>query len=612
MESMPSILTVLIIVGALVFMIIYAFSVPDQDKPESGGNINTTLNSREEITAVQKTVQWAEELYHEAVAGIQDLKNHISNHSSGLSELLVLEQQEEILQPYVDAAVENRETFFIPKQQGQLIIRIDNFDEIIAVLHKSLLIAIDAKRWADSRSVEWRMRQTPDQLLVEKAKLDLRALMQCVESLVVARLNVDRRFLDQAETAFFAFLVDISASDGEICNRDVELLNALSGARLSSTDYMRRYVANRDPGDRLNDLVGVMSVVEGGSRSAVGFIGERLYNLALKLIAVDGSKDEAELQRLAEYEAALDRELSVGGVLGGADEDRQSARRAVEEPDLAEEYTLDELLDELNRLVGLESVKQEVNNLCNLVRVNEMRRQANLPTSAISMHLVFTGNPGTGKTTVARLLARIYRVLGLLSRGQLVEVTRGGLVAGYVGQTAIKTQEVIDQALGGILFIDEAYSLSVSSSDMDFGREAIETLLKAMEDHRDNLIVIVAGYPNEMTRFIRSNPGLESRFSRYLHFPDYTAEEMYQIFRVMAENASYVIAPSAERGVREVIAWLLDNRAEHFGNARAVRNTFEQILQVHSNRMIAIPDPSVDDLQLITEEDIPVVAAAST
>ena len=203
------------------------------------------------------------------------------------------------------------------------------------------------------------------------------------------------------------------------------------------------------------------------------------------------------------------------------------------------------MLAELDALCGLERVKKDVKSLINLVKVQKLRQEQGLPVSPMSLHLVFLGNPGTGKTTVARLLARIYHAIGILSKGQLVEVDRSGLVAGFVGQTAIKTQEAVQKALGGVLFIDEAYALVNQENGNDFGREAIEVLLKNMEDHRDDLIVIAAGYSGLMEKFIHSNPGLESRFNKYFYFEDYTGPQLMEIFQSMCQKNGYVLSPEA-------------------------------------------------------------------
>ena len=263
---------------------------------------------------------------------------------------------------------------------------------------------------------------------------------------------------------------------------------------------------------------------------------------------------------------------------------------------------IEDLKAELAGYIGLESIKKEVNNLINMVTVYKMRQEHNLPNVDMSLHMVFSGNPGTGKTMIARLMARIYKSLGILSKGQMVEVDRSGLVAGYVGQTATKTGEVIQKALGGVLFIDEAYALN-SSSENDFGQEAIDTLLKAMEDNRDDLVVIVAGYDGLMDRFIHSNPGLESRFNRYLHFDDYTLDEMLEIFRMQCGKGCYELDEAAEAAVREQINKENANSIS-FGNARGVRNIFERVLVAQANRLAEMENVTREDLMKITAEDI--------
>ena len=263
---------------------------------------------------------------------------------------------------------------------------------------------------------------------------------------------------------------------------------------------------------------------------------------------------------------------------------------------------VEDLQLELESYIGLTAIKKEVKNLISMVTVYQLRKDNDLPTTDLSLHMVFSGNPGTGKTTVARLMARIYHSLGILSKGQLVEVDRSGLVAGYVGQTALKTSKVIDSALGGVLFIDEAYALN-GRAENDFGQEAIDTILKAMEDHRDDLVVIVAGYDDLMDDFIHSNPGLESRFNRYLHFDDYTVDEMMQIFESQCKKGCYELESETRRMVREYIIEANTNSIS-FGNARGVRNIFEQILVHQANRLAAMEHAERADLMKITPSDV--------
>jgi len=266
---------------------------------------------------------------------------------------------------------------------------------------------------------------------------------------------------------------------------------------------------------------------------------------------------------------------------------------------------LNDLLKELDSLIGLESIKRDVHSLINLMKVRKLRQDAGLPVTPMSLHMVFTGNPGTGKTTIARLLARLYRSIGVLSTGQMVEVDRSGLVAGYVGQTALKTAEAIKRAMGGVLFIDEAYSLAPEGAGgNDFGREAVEVLLKSMEDNRADMVVIAAGYDEPMQDFIRSNPGLESRFGKYFHFEDYNGEELWLIFKSMCDENKYEPDGEAEAFARQMFTEMYQTRDENFGNARDVRNIFEKAVSRHSDRVAALEKPTREDLITFRECDL--------
>ena len=271
----------------------------------------------------------------------------------------------------------------------------------------------------------------------------------------------------------------------------------------------------------------------------------------------------------------------------------------------------DVLLQQLQSLIGLNEVKQEVSTLVNLLKLQSMRKQHGLPEIPLSRHLVFVGNPGTGKTTVARLLSEIYHQLGILSKGQLIEVDRSGLVAGYVGQTALKTQEVIQSALGGILFIDEAYTLAKSDSSNDFGQEAIDTILKAMEDHRDDFVVIVAGYPDLMKTFINSNPGLKSRFNKYIYFQDYNPKELLDIFKLQCKNAGLILEDAASEIAFDYLQKTYEHRDSNFANGRSVRNYFERVLSNQANRLAMQVAVSETDLVTLSKDDV-INAAADT
>lgn len=259
-------------------------------------------------------------------------------------------------------------------------------------------------------------------------------------------------------------------------------------------------------------------------------------------------------------------------------------------------------MEELEELIGLETVKHDVKELIALAKVRKMREEKGMKPVPVSLHLVFSGNPGTGKTTVARILAKLYKEIGILSKGQLVETDRSGLVAGYVGQTAIKTREKIEEAMGGVLFIDEAYTLN--SPGENFGQEAINTILKAMEDHRDKFIVIVAGYTDLMKKFIESNPGLKSRFNKFFEFPDYTVDELQEIFKLQCTKYQYTLTEEAEAAIRDEIILRESTKGENFANAREVRNLFEKIITNQAARVADLEDVDEEALTTITVHDL--------
>jgi len=266
---------------------------------------------------------------------------------------------------------------------------------------------------------------------------------------------------------------------------------------------------------------------------------------------------------------------------------------------------LEQALADLNDLVGMENIKEEVQTLTNFLKVQKIRAERGLAKTPVSLHAVFCGPPGTGKTTVARLMSKIYEGLEFLSKGHLVETDRSGMVAGYVGQTAKKVDEMVDSALDGVLFIDEAYALVPREAGRDFGQEAIDVLLKRMEDHRDRLVVIVAGYTDEMETFIESNPGLKSRFNRYFYFNDYTPEELLAIFERMAGKSHFKLTPEAREKLLKIFNQLYDNRDKNFGNARMVRNLFEKSIEKQANRLAVLSSLTDEVLTTLVPEDIP-------
>ena len=317
-------------------------------------------------------------------------------------------------------------------------------------------------------------------------------------------------------------------------------------------------------------------------------------------------KERHFLRRIKEErKRVLDSILKPNSKLGLPATDENIVEEKQIKPELSEDV-IQQATAELEALIGLAGVKSEVKKLIDFLKVQQMRRQHGLKESGQSLHYVFTGNPGTGKTTVARILGQIFHGFGILKTTNLIESDRSGLIAGYVGQTALKTDEVIEKALDGILFIDEAYTLSRSGAGSgDFGQEAIDTLLKRMEDQRDRLIVIAAGYPEPMREFLRSNPGLQSRFTRFITFEDYSVQEMCRIFEKFCNDNEYNLSPLTRINAFLLFVAARSRRDETFGNARFVRNVYEMTVSKHSSRIARMADVNREVLSELNGADIP-------
>jgi AAA+ superfamily predicted ATPase len=340
----------------------------------------------------------------------------------------------------------------------------------------------------------------------------------------------------------------------------------------------------------------------------------RYYELALKLAhataAIDLVPSLDEIGAIDRFRSTLLRAMDSAGVARPGQPSHTSSTVATAgspagteppEPELSPERPLEELLAELDELIGLDHVKEEIRRLTSLLRIQRIRVERDLPTVETSHHLVFTGNPGTGKTTVARLLSQIFRTLDVVTKGHLVETDRSQLVAGYVGQTAARTRAVLESALGGTVLIDEAYALA-RGGENDFGLEAIDTLVKFMEDHRDDVAVVAAGYPEEMRKLIEANPGLESRFTRTIDFPDYTDDELVAIFDSMSSKKRYHLDDESRRTLRALVA--VEPRTRGFGNARFVRNVFEQAVSLQALRLATVEQPTDEELTKLVAADI--------
>lgn len=358
---------------------------------------------------------------------------------------------------------------------------------------------------------------------------------------------------------------------------------------------------NRAPLERAGDYFLFPSVFADFSPDATKKYMRLMYDFSAALANIDGKLTLAEIQwlqfmeryiggnrfanrtrdikfspRTIKYKDASDSNDGMDGAAVTAKVTTLSAQQCAEDAE-----------KQLNALIGLSSVKQEVITFRNFLRIQNERKKKGLSVPPTSYHLVFSGNPGTGKTTIARIMAQILKSLGVISSGHLVEASRSDLVAGYMGQTAIKTNKVIDSALNGVLFIDEAYTLS-RSSENDFGQEAIDTLLKRMEDDRDRLVVIIAGYTDEIKNFVNSNPGLASRFNRYINFPDYTENELEEIFKLLVDKYDYVLNESGRKALTECVEKAVRKKDSHFGNGRFVRNLFEKTIERQANRLAKV------------------------
>ena len=399
----------------------------------------------------------------------------------------------------------------------------------------------------------------------------------------------------EAQRAFIAHLPDVDALD-VAHERDLASLAHRHRSFAQGTPLLLRCAGACDRKD--------------GTRIAKDFASSVLTILRAFAASFDGCLDERESAFIADYERTLS---ALAGPLDGASNagDAHKATEMASKKENAaqtqkeqEPETLEELTAQLHALIGLKEVKRELDTLINLIRIRKLRADSGLKVMDMSFHMVFTGSPGTGKTTVARLLARIYRKLGFLSKGHLVETDRSGLVAGYVGQTALKVQEVVRQAMGGILFIDEAYALARRGAQNDFGREAVDALVKLMEDNRGDLVVIAAGYTREMQDFLDANPGLRSRFNKYIEFPDYTTDELMAILELNAGKQQYTVEREACAVIRGALEQMRPADRADFGNARGIRNTLEKLVEAQANRLAQEKGTlSVRQLQTITSAD---------
>ncbi len=435
---------------------------------------------------------------------------------------------------------------------------------------------------------------------VDAAKLDSDVLVEAF-NLSVAFVDVDGRHTDDELWALVAAFAHHNLLPGMVTPDAMRRNDLLEGKR----SWLSK------PSDMFETL---RQVDEARGTTLARSYYEEAMALAHTVASVDQYPSDDELKAIIEFQRLLMAALPTGGSkVASTSESGDTSAEGIEAPAEAEApleppEPLEDLMAELDGLIGLEQVKEEVRLLTALLRVQKLREERDLPVVDSTKHLIFSGNPGTGKTTVGRLLARIYRSLGVVQKGQLIEVDRSGLVAGFVGQTATKVKEVFDKADGGVLLIDEAYSLT-RGGEKDFGREAIDSVVKNVEDRRDSMVVILAGYPKEMAELVATNPGFGSRFPKTIYFPDYDNDELVAILKLISTGGTYELTDEATTAA---VAWFgAHDRGHGFGNGRLARNLFEAAVSRHAQRLTEVAAPSDAQLTTLEAEDIAAVPTES-
>lgn len=417
---------------------------------------------------------------------------------------------------------------------------------------------------------------------------------------------------EQLRKDILKFGLSIACIDGKLDTQEITIIGNIVGVEVNDDFKSILGEVEEDKGQFLNEIPLSFEYFiqidknEGDSTEWLyntRFLYKTFKTIGAVIIACNGARLKVEVAALNSFCKNIIKKIteieSFSGCMNFQQEKEKEQEKKAETADLIDKTNV--LLDDVNRLIGLKNVKKEMHNLVNLLLVYKYREEKGFKNPPLAMHFVFTGNPGTGKTTIARKIAEIYKELGILSIGQLIEVDRSSLVAGYVGQTAEKVHQVVDKAKGGVLFIDEAYTLT-SHSENDFGQEAIDILLKLMEDNRDKFVTIVAGYPKEMEDFLESNPGLRSRFNKRIEFEDYTMEELMAIFEKMCAEYDYKMTDSAKAVLENIFKGIINNK--NFANAREVRNYFEKVVNSHANRVMQVGISDSNQLQLIDDEDL--------
>ena len=435
------------------------------------------------------------------------------------------------------------------------------------------------------------------------------AMCDYIEENKVIKDELKTTLRENLRMEFLNFVIYLSMLDAGFTEAEQTFINEMLGFRIkpeTAKDLkIQRRLTESHYGKQIPLVMKCFVLADAGRKIKGDIYGNKKAKylvdtyraIGQSYLAGNEASGDREIQALSKYCVMLDNYLKEYGLLRP---DKKT------EPIIKEEKPEDvnDLMAELNSLIGLKSVKEDLNALINLMKVQKMREENGMKPADINKHMVFMGNPGTGKTTVARLLSRIYAGIGVVEKGHLIEVDRSGLVSGYVGQTAMKVQDIVEEALGGILFVDEAYTLTSNKGQNDFGQEAVDTLLKAMEDHRDDLIVIVAGYTELMEEFLDSNPGLRSRFNKFIEFEDYTAEEEFEIFRSMCKNQDYALSEGALEEAKRFFKERCENKIETYANARDVRNYLEKAVSNQATRIVMMQDVNKETLAVLEKEDL--------